>query len=130
MSASRLINLYVKPCSSLIEIISSMATEGKRSHLNEFGIQPRQNVSLEHWQMTKSMLSMLSTMALCRMAIKVRRHLRFSWHKKKHAETKTYCALQVRCSFMNDSLFPLARRARLTRTSVPSVKDTCLCRRR
>ena len=25
-----------------------MATEGKRSHLNEFGIQPRQNVSLAH----------------------------------------------------------------------------------
>ena len=72
----------------------------------------------------------ISTTALCRMAIKVRRRLRFSWHKKKHAETTTYCALQVRYCFVNDSLFPLARRARLTRTSVPSeTKETCLCRR-
>ena len=30
MSTSRLINLYVKPCSSLIKIISFIATEGKR----------------------------------------------------------------------------------------------------
>ena len=37
MSASHLINLYVKPCSSLIEIIS----QGKRSDLNDFGIQPK-----------------------------------------------------------------------------------------
>ena len=65
----------------------------------------------------------ISTMAWCRMATKVRRRLRFSWHKEKHAETTTYCALQVRCSLVNDSLFPLTRRTRLTRTSVPRVKE-------
>ena len=54
----------------------------------------------------------ISTMALCRMAIKLRRRLSFSWHKKKHAETTTYCALQVRCSLVNDSLSPVAMRAR------------------
>ena len=41
MSASRLINFYVKQCSSLIEIISSIATEEKQSHLNDFEIQPK-----------------------------------------------------------------------------------------
>ena len=55
------------------------------------------------------------------MAINVRGRLRFSWHKQKHAETTTYCALQVRCSLVNDSIFPLEKRARLTQTSVPSV---------
>ena len=41
MSASRRINFYVKQCSSLIEVISSIATEEKRSHLNDFEIQPK-----------------------------------------------------------------------------------------
>ena len=41
MSASRRIYFYVKQCSSLIEIISSIATEEKRSHLNDFEIQPK-----------------------------------------------------------------------------------------
>lgn len=43
-------------------------------------------------------IHVISNMVLWRMAIKVRRRLRFSWHKKKHAETATYCGLQARCT--------------------------------
>ena len=63
-------------------------------------------------------------MLLCRMAIKVIRRLRFSWHKKNHVKTTTYCALQVRCSLVKISLYTLAMQATLTltRTSASSAR--------
>ena len=66
----------------------------------------------------------ISTMLLCRMAIKVIKRLRFSWHTKKHVKTTTYCALQVRFSLVKNSLYPLAMQATLTltRTSALSVR--------